>query len=192
MANKYISEQDYFDTNFTEEALPPHTFEGCRFVRCHFAEADLSKFRFIDTTFVECDFSNAILDQSQWQDVTLERCKLLGLAFEHCNEFGFAIRCKACRLDHASFYEMSLKRSHFEACQMHGVDFTAADLQGIVLSQCDFTHATFDQTKLSKTNLSGSTNYRISPLSNPVKGLKVDYPGLLGLLEDFGVVVVTP
>lgn len=112
---------------------------------------------------------------------------MLGLHFDECNEFGFALAFEQCQLNHSIFYQMKLGRTTFIGSQLQGVDFTEAELKGIALQNCDLMNAIFENTNLEKADLTKSTNYSINPEINKIKGAKFSLPELVGLLDKYEI-----
>jgi len=183
----YTTEKTYDGENFTSSPLEKGEYEFCVFKNCSFAATDLSEIRFIDIEFVDCDWSNANVHQSSFQEVKFKDCKLLGIQFDNCNDFGFAVSFESCVLNHSVFYQMKLNRSTFHNCQLHHVDFAEADLSNTTLSKCDLLNATFDRTNLEKTDLRGSVRFSIDPENNRLKGAKFSLSEVVRLLDKYGL-----
>ncbi|MEL6721093.1 MAG: pentapeptide repeat-containing protein [Bacteroidota bacterium] len=183
----YFEEEIYDGQDFTVSPLGIGEYECCEFKNCRFVEVNLSKIRFIDTTFIDCDWSNTKIHQTSLQDVKFKDCKLLGIHFDSCNDFGFAVSFETCILDHSVFYQMKLNRSSFHDCQLHHVDFTEADLSTSTLSKCDLLNASFDYTNLEKADLLKAFNFSIDPEKNKLKGAKFSLPEVVRLLDKYGL-----
>ncbi len=186
---EYIDDQEFVGVNYTDQELHKGNYEGCVFKGCTFSGVNLSGFTFIETEFISCDLSNAQISQASFQDVIFKDCKMLGLQFDQCNHFGFAVNFHHCLLNHSSFYEVKLNKSMFAGCQLNEVDFTSADVGKIVLKDCDLNGAIFDSSNLEKADLRGSVNYSIDPDRNRIKGAFFSMPEVLGLLDKYGVKV---
>lgn len=189
MATHYFSEQVFEGIDFSDQPLEKGEYELCTFSNCDFSNADLSDFRFVDSEFVDCNLSNANLNRATINTVNFENCKLLGIAFEHCNEFLFSPHFRNCQLNYASFYKMDLRRTTFLHSQLHGVDFIQANLTNTRMSNCDLLNANFENTFLEKADLRQSVNYSIDPEINPIKGAKFSLHGVMGLLKKYQIII---
>ena len=164
-------------------------YEGETFENRSFAEADLSEIKFIDCVFVSCNLSMASLTGTSFRDVKFEGCKMLGLRLDGCNDFGFAVSFEDCVLDHSSFFERNLKKTHFKNTRLHGVDFTNADLTSAVLEGCDLKDARFDGTNLEKADFRTSTAYSIDPEINRIRNARFSIPAVIGLLDRLEIII---
>ncbi|RZK88142.1 MAG: pentapeptide repeat-containing protein, partial [Pedobacter sp.] len=103
MSENYIAEQTFSKENFSLRALPKAEYENCKFINCNFSNSDLSGVKFLDCEFISCNLSLASLTKTSLNDITFSDCKMLGLHFENCNDFGLAFSFNNCKLDHSSF-----------------------------------------------------------------------------------------
>lgn len=189
MDSKYIDDQTFTNINFSKEALPISEYEYCSFLGCDFSNVVLTGQRFLECEFVDCNFSNATLADSSFQTVVFKNCKMLGLQFESCDQFGFAASFGSCQLDHSSFHRMKLNRTSFTDCLMEGVDFSLADLKGSKILDCNLLHAIFQDTILEKVDLRKSVNYIINPEQNRIKNAKFSLPDVIGLLDKYKILI---
>lgn len=189
MDSKYISDRTFLNINFSKKCLPISEYEDCRFDGCDFSNVALSGHRFLETEFIDCNFSNASLGNCSFQTVKFKNCKMLGLQFDSCDPFGFAVSFDTCQLDHSSFHRMKLNKSAFRNSHMENVDFSMADLKGSKIFDCDLLHAIFQNTNLEKTDLRKSVNYSIDPEQNRVKSAKFSLPEVIGLLDKYKILV---
>lgn len=187
MSFKYIDEQTFANSNYSEKPLEIADYEYCTFKNCNFSNAVLSEIKFSECEFFDCNFSNANLANLSLQDVKFKNCKMLGLRFDVCNQFGFAATFEACQLDHSIFYKMKLNRSTFINSQLKGVDFSETDLKKSKLIGCNLFDATFQNTILEMADLTHSTNYSINPEENRIKGAKFSMPEIAGLLDKYQI-----
>lgn len=171
-------------------ALVVAAYDNCVFKSCDFSEATFSGIQFSHCVFEHCNLSLAQLDQTAFQVVTFKGCKLLGLLFYTCQSLGFSVAFKYCQMQHASFYNMKLKKTPFLSCSLQEVDFTNADLSQAIFDDCDLTMAMFDATTLDKADLSTAYNFTIDPEQNSIKNAKFSRNGLEGLLLKYGLNVV--
>jgi len=189
MEKAYTADKLFDSVDFS--AVPPATgeYEDCRFINCNFANTNLSGIHFNSCSFDNCNLSMAMLGATAFRDTKFTGCKLLGLHFEHCNEYGLTIELDNCILNHASFYKRKLKELQFRDCKMLEVDFTEADLTGAVFSNCDLAGAVFDRTILEKADLRTAYHYMLDPETNRVKKAKFSADGIAGLLSKYDITI---
>lgn len=185
MSQEIFEDQTFKQGNYAEHALPKGNYDACEFIDCNFAKADLSRVVFIDCTFQDCDMSMAKVHDTAFRNVRFKGCKLLGIHFDHCNEFGFEVGFADCRLDLASFYQRSLPKTDFTACSLKETDFVEADLTECDFGRSDLSGAVFERSKLDKADFRGALHYAIDPEVNSVKKARFSRDGLHGLLGKY-------
>ncbi|MEI8202032.1 MAG: pentapeptide repeat-containing protein [Bacteroidota bacterium] len=183
----YFEDKTFENVDFTLETLPQGEYENCCFVNCNFSNSNLMNIVFAETNFDGCNLSMAKLNNTALRDVKFKDCKLLGLYFEHCNPFLFAVGFENCSLNLSSFYKMKMKKTRFKNCSLHEVDFTEADLSQAVFDNCDLQRATFKQTILLKADFRTSYNYSLDPEANRIKGARFSIAGISGLLDKYDI-----
>lgn len=119
------------------------------------------------------------------RDIKFKECKMLGLEFGNCSQFGFAVNFEDCNLTHSSFLEMKIRKTLFKNCQLHEVEFGESDLSGSMFDNCDLQNAIFENSILNKADLRTSFNYSINPEVNRLKKAKFSLSGLPGLLDQY-------
>ena len=189
MAKNYLDDQEFKNENYSIDQLLNGEYNNCRFLNCNFASSDLSEIIFVDCSFENCDLSNSKLRNTSFQNSEFEECKLLGLRFEECNPFLFAIKCSSSTLNFSSFYKMSLKNSALIDCQLHDVDFTEADCSWCNFDGSDCMSANFFQTNLQAADFRTAINFSINPTQNRLKKAKFSNDNLRGLVDSFGIIV---
>lgn len=176
------------DKTFEKDDLPAKgEYENCVFNNCDFSYNDLSGFVFIDCTFNGCNLSLANLNKTSFRDVDLKNCKMLGLRFDTCNEFGLSFSFDNCQLNHSSFYKTKIKKTVFKNSQLQETDFTETDLTSSVFDNCNLMLAVFDRTILEKVDFRTSYNYSINPETNRIKKAKFSLSGISGLLNKYDI-----
>ena len=88
--SEYIADQTFEKADFTLRPLPKAEYENCKFINCDFSSSDLSGVKLLDCEFTSCNLSLASLTKTSFIDVNFQDCKMLGLRFENCNDFGSA------------------------------------------------------------------------------------------------------
>lgn len=165
-------------------------YEGCIFRGCDFSNSTLAEVRFRECEFLDCNLSLAKLVKTALADVTFRACKMLGLRFEDCNEFGLGLGFDDCTLNDSSFYKVKVKHTSFKDSQLREVDFTGSDLTGSVFDNCDLARAVFENTVVEEVDFRTSFNYSLDPERNRVKGAKFSLFGVIGLLDKYEIDVV--
>ena len=185
MEQVYITDETFEGIDFSSSLFKKGEYENCRFTNCNFAETNLSKITFIDCVFDNCNLSAANVNGTAFQEIQFSNCKLMGLRFEDCNTFLFAVSFTNCLLNLSTFYKLKLKNTVFTNCSLQQVDFTEADLNSAVFNNCDLLHATFDNTILEKADLRTAINFSIDPERNKLKKAKFSTASLAGLLDKY-------
>jgi uncharacterized protein YjbI with pentapeptide repeats len=129
----------------------------------------------------------ATIANTAFRDVTFKGCKMLGLQFDGCNQFGLSIQFQGCQLNLSSFYKLRLRNTKFNNCTLHEVDFTDADLTGVAFTNCDLLGAKFENTILEKTDFRTAHNYSFDPEINRVRKAKFSFSGIPGLLDKYQI-----
>ncbi|WP_127129624.1 pentapeptide repeat-containing protein [Pseudoflavitalea rhizosphaerae] len=190
MEKRYFEDETFEKINYRETPLSKGEYEACSFRNCDFSETDLSGVLFIDCDFTGCNLSLAKLIKTGFQGVKFKECKMLGLHFEQCSEFGLAFSFHHSMLNHSSFYGLKIKKTFFEHCQLHEIDLTDADLTESKFLACDLLNASFNNTNLEKADLSGATNFTIDPERNRIKKAIFHLYELGGLLVKYDLKIV--
>lgn len=187
MQETYIIDKNFSRVDITENPLTRGEYEGCQFNNIDLSNFDLSNFRFTDCEFFGCNLSLASLNNTSFGEVKFKDCKMLGLRFDNCNEFGLSFSFDSCQLNHSSFYKTKIKKTIFNNTQLHEADFTETDLTGVVFSNCDFARAMFGDTILEKADFRSSYNYSINPEANRIRKAKFSLNGVVGLLNKYDI-----
>ena len=175
MSNTYTESKSFISQDYRTDHLPKGEYEYCDFNACLFSESDLSHIVFIECTFTECDFSLCKLYETSFQQVEFINCKMIGIYFDQLNTFLLEMHFKGSTLDHSSFFGLSLVKSSFEGesdrdfASLNNVDFTNSNLSGITLMCCNLLGSKFENTNLSKTDLSTSLDFDIDPEINNIQ-----------------------
>jgi fluoroquinolone resistance protein len=186
MTEKYFQDENFASIN----SLLKGSYEYCTFTNCNLAEHNLSDFKFTDCTFTDCNLSMAILINTAFRTVTFKGCKMLGLGFEKCNDFGLAFSFDQCQLNHTTFFKTKIKNTVFKNTQLIDVDFTQADLTKSIFDNCNLEGATFDHTVLEKSDFRTSYNYIIDPDNNKIRRAMFSVSGIVGLLAKYDIDIV--
>jgi uncharacterized protein YjbI with pentapeptide repeats len=183
----YLESKTFNKVNFAESTFVASEYEQCKFMHCNFENVNLSESVFVDCEFIHCNLSTAKVIKTALRTCIFKHCKMLGIHFEHCHTFLFAVTFEDCLLNLCSFYKLNLKKTSFTQCGMNEVDFSEASLTEALFSACDLNGATFDQTHLEKADLRTSFNYIIDPDKNYIKKAKFSREGVVGLLGKYDI-----
>lgn len=171
-------------------ALEDLTFYDCRFENCHFSGATLKRSRFVACAFSGCDLSMAEVTDAEFSEVAFTDTLLLGVNWSviaQPQRLPSVFRFTGCTLNYATFRDLDLSGSVFEACVAHEVEFRGAQLREASFSGTDLARSTFDRNDLTKADLRGARNYQIDVRSNQVRGARASFPEVIGLLAGLGL-----
>jgi fluoroquinolone resistance protein len=183
----FVENEQFANIDFTREPLAKGEYEVCTFTDCNLGNVDLAGMEFVRCGFIACNLSLAKLKNTAFRHVQFKDCKLLGLNFENCNEFGFEVGFEDCQLDRSSFYKMKLKQMSFRRCRLHEIDFTESDLSGAVFDLCDLAQTRFEKTNLERADFTTAVNYVIDPELNRMRKAKFTSLGLAGLVAKYNL-----
>nr|WP_319393977.1 pentapeptide repeat-containing protein [uncultured Desulfobacter sp.] len=186
----YFEEETFEQVDFSKNRHKKGAYEDCIFLNCDFSTSDISEFNFIDCEFNGCNFSMAKMNQTIFNNGKFMDCKMLGMAFESCDDLLLSISFYNCILNHSSFDGVNLKNTTFENSKLHDVDFTNADLYKSVFNNCDLHNATFINANLQESIFKASYNYVIDPDVNRIRKASFDLPGALGLLAKYDIKII--
>ena len=187
MERNYFEDLVFEKEDFTETPFNPGEYENCTFNGCNFSGTDLSHMIFTECNFNGCNLSLSKLTNTGMRDIKFKDCKILGLHFEDCSDFLFAVTFDKCILNLSSFYRQKLKKTLFKNCNLHEVDFTEADLSDSIFENCDLSGAKFQSSILEKVDFRTSFNYSIDPEINKIKKAKFSIDGIAGLLDKYDI-----
>lgn len=187
METTYIQDKKFEKIDFTTNEFTKGDYENCSFINCNFSYMELSKINFTECLFISCNLSLAKLAQTSFRDIQFKDSKLVGLHFDNCDEFLFAVDFDDCILDLSSFYKRKLKKTKFKNASLQEVDFTEADLTNSLFDNCNLEKAIFANTILEKADLRTSYNYSIHPESNKIKKARFSMTGIAGLLDKYDI-----
>lgn len=162
-------------------------FEQCKFINCEFVGSDFKHSSFIDCEFIDSNLTLIKVHSTKFQDVIFRKSKIAGVNFSNCAKFGLSFEFDTCYLKHCDFSELNLPKLKAEKCQFEGVDFDHVNLKESNFRKSNFIDSSFQNCNLSESGFLGADGYLINPAINNVMKARFDYPGLLGLLRDFGI-----
>ena len=189
MSQAFIQDQNFDKLDYTQEPLAKGEYENSTFTNCNFEETNLNDIKFISCDFHDCNWSLAQLNGTVLREVKFRDCKMLGLQFETCNDFGLSFSFENCQLNHSTFFQMNIKKTIFRNCQLREIDFSESNLTNVVFDNCDLAQAIFINTVLDKADFRTAYNYSIDPESNRLKKAKFSILGISGLLDKYDIVI---
>ncbi|NIG54392.1 pentapeptide repeat-containing protein [Chitinophaga sp. Cy-1792] len=187
--DRLFTDETFKQQDFATNGFPAGEYENCKFLHCDFSNVSFAGCIFVECAFSDCNLSMVQLNKTAMRDVRFVGCKMLGLHFDTCNDFGFEVSFDGCNLQHASFYNRNLKKLQCKNTILREVDFTLADLSQAVLQDCDLIGATFDNTNLEKADLRKATGYIIDPERNKIKKAKFSLADVAGLLMKYDITI---
>lgn len=175
---------------YTEELIKNREFENCTFIDCDLYGSDFSQSQFLDCTFKGCNLSMVKLNYTSLKNVEFDECKLMGIAFEYCDDFLFEVRFKGCMLDFSSFANKKMIKTKFSDSSMQEVNFAGTNLTKAVFDDINLSGALFDKTNLTEADLSRAYGFSIDPELNSIKKAKFSLKDAGGLLEKYNLKLV--
>ncbi|SHI76380.1 Pentapeptide repeat-containing protein [Mesonia phycicola] len=183
---KFYQDENFENIDFTTRHELAE-FDNCSFSNCNFGKMNLTGYNFLECDFTTCDLSLATLTDTSFNQAIFKDCKLLGLRFDACNDFLFAVNFINCQLNFSSFFQRKMKNTNFKDCKLISVDFTEANLENSNFENTTLTDAIFDRTNLSKCNFTTAQNFHIHPEQNQIKAAHFAKDNLSGLLLSYGL-----
>jgi len=187
MIHKWIEEQTFSNSDFSDQKLTHTEYESCTFLNCDFSKVDFTESELLNCQFEGCNFSLAIFNSTALKDIKFIGCKLIGLNFDQCSDFLFAVGFENCILDYSSFAEKKIKKTEFSNCSLKEVDFSGTDLSRSVFHQCDLSGTVFNYTRLEQADFRSAHNFAIDPELNTIKRAKFSLSGIPGLLGKYNI-----
>lgn len=187
MRENLREDEKFININYSGQKVRNTEFENCVFQDCNFSGADFSDNDFIECRFENCNFANAKLNGAGLKGCHFTGCKLVGVEFDSCSDFLFAVSFKNCVLDYSSFFRKKLKNTRIIDCSLKETDFSATDLSGVTFDNCDLSMTVFKQCNLEKADFRTAYNYALDPEENKVKKAKFSVSGLPGLLLKYDI-----
>ena len=185
-----VHESKTFDKiDYSDKSLSGREFDDCLFKNCNFTNADFSNNDFISCKFDTCNLSMMKLNYTGMKKVDFVNCKVVGVDFSCCEDFGFSVNFEKCNLDYSFFLRKKMKQSAFENCIIREANFSRADLTNSKFDNCDLYRTIFNLTNLSGVDFRTATNYLINPEINTLKKAKFTHAGIHGLLSKYDIIL---
>ena len=171
----------------THKIVNNREFEDCVFLNCDFSNSNFSNNTFTDCEFIDCNLAITKLSGTSLKGVQFKDCKVLGIQFEECNDFLFAVAFQDCVLDYSSFANKKMPKTKFNSCSMKEVSFIGTNLTNSIFENCNLDNAIFSDTQLAGVDFLSAFNYKIDPEFNPMKKAKFSMQGIIGLLDKYDI-----
>ena len=178
-----------FEKECSVELIKGSSFDSCTFRDCNLPECDLSGRDFTDCIFENCNLGNIKLNGTGLKQVEFKNCKMTGTDFGSCRDIIFEVLFEDCVMDFCNFYRNNLRKTLFSGCRLTEAEFLECDLREASFKNCDLLRTGFIQCDLSDSDFRTALNYVIDPEKNRIAGAKFSYPGVLGLLEKYDIIV---
>jgi len=102
-------DQTFTKISAADPVLASRQFEGCKFINCDLANANLGGILFIDCLFEGCNLAQANIANTGFQHIKFKQCKLNGLNFSKSQDFLMKMFFDDCVLDNVVFYQKKNK-----------------------------------------------------------------------------------
>ena len=187
MHKALFEDEKWVGLDYARAPLAPGEYEQCSFSGCTFLHADLSGIVFSGCDFTDCDLSMAQLRGTALREVRFSNCKLLGLRFDECHSFSFAVSFDKCVLNLSSFFRLKMPKTRFRDCKLEEVEFVEADLSQAIFDNCELRGALFEQTNLQGADFRTAYQFSIDPEINRIQKARFLRQNLAGLLDKFKI-----
>ncbi|MGE5394383.1 MAG: pentapeptide repeat-containing protein [Candidatus Saccharibacteria bacterium] len=187
MKDNVYDNEEFTNIDYSGQRIANNEFIDCIFVGCDFSDSILTETDFINCRFESCNFAMAKPGGTGMKEVFFKDCKLIGISFDYCADFLFAVSFDNCVLDYSSFAKKKMKKTHFLQCSLQEVDFSGTDLSMAVFDNSNLSRAVFSGTNLEKADFRTAYNYNIDLDANKVTKAKFSYAGIAGLLTKYKI-----
>ncbi|WP_125719453.1 pentapeptide repeat-containing protein [Flavobacterium ustbae] len=175
---------------YIDKKINNREFEDCVFKNCDFSNSNFNSNTFLDCEFIDCNLSMTSLAETSLKNVTFKNCKLLGIAFNECDDFLFQVHFDECVLDYALFSNKKMPKTQFINSSVREVTFIGTNLTNSVFDNCNLDGAIFNETQLAGVDFRTAYNYKIDPEFNPMKKARFSTEGIVGLLDKYDIKIV--
>ena len=178
---------DYASVDFSGQDLRDHSFETCAFTSCRFREMELSRASFCSCAFKDCEIVLATLNQTRLNGAFFDSCKIVGLNFADCSDFGLSLAFKDCVVGSSVLFGKSLRKMKLLDCRLLDCDFGDCDLREADFSGSIFKNVVFHNCNLEKADFRTAQGYAIDPLANKIRGARFALPEAQSFLAFLGI-----
>lgn len=175
---------------YIDKKINNREFEDCVFKNCDFSNSNFAYNSFLDCEFIDCNLSMMSLSGTSLKNVSFKNCKLLGIAFNECDDFLFQVYFEECLLDYALFSNKKMPKTKFINCSLRDVAFIGTHLTNSNFENCNLEGALFNDTQLAGVNFKTAYNFKIDPEFNPMKKAQFSTQGIVGLLDKYDIKII--
>ncbi len=174
-----------------DTTLEDQTFLECVFSNCQFLSTRIKRCMFRNCTFQNCIFVGVDWDFSSMMDGKFFDCVCVGVNWSllktkiRRNEPIY--EAKNTFFKYCSFYQMGLRRFHFETCRFQESYFEECNMQECHMEQIDFGKTQFRGCDLRKADFRGAVGYVIDLQQNKLQDAKFSFPEVITLLDGLGI-----
>ena len=122
---------------YIDKKINNREFEDCVFKNCDFSNSNFAYNTFLDCEFIDCNLSMTSLFGTNLKNVSFKNCKLLGIAFNECDDFLFQVCFEESTLDYAIFSNKKMPKTKFINCSVREVTFIGTNLTSSVFDNCN-------------------------------------------------------
>lgn len=187
--NDYFDSETFTKLDFNTTKIKKGEYDNCTFTNCNFENVHASNIQFLECEFIDCNFSNAIVTNTAFKEVSFINCKMIGVKFNECDPFLLQFSFKECQLNFSSFYKLKIQNTKFVNCNLQEVDFTETDVTNSLFDNCNLQKAIFENTILEKSDFKTAVGFLINPDSNRLKKAKFSKENIIGLLQQYNIIV---
>jgi uncharacterized protein YjbI with pentapeptide repeats len=130
------------------------------------------------------------LSGTSLKNATFKNCKLLGIAFNECDDFLFQVYFEESTLDYAVFSNKKMPKTKFINCSLREISFIGCNLTSSLFDNCNLDGAIFNDTQLAGVDFRTAYNYKIDPEFNPMRKAQFSTQGIVGLLDKYDIKIV--
>ena len=107
-------------------------FENCNFRSCRFNNLALENIKYSSCLFEKCEIILTNIKNSTLNDVKFLDCKIIGINFIECNDFGLSLDFEGSILDSVVIYEKSLKKTNIVKCKIKNSKYRLPEAQSFL------------------------------------------------------------
>lgn len=174
-----------------ETCLEDQIFRECEFHGCQFLSIRMKRCMFRGCTFQNCVFVGVEWEFTSMVDGRFLDCVCVGINWAllktktRGNEPIY--EAQHTFFKYCSFYQMGLKRFHFETCRFQESYFEECNMQ-----ECHFEQVTFEKTQfrgcdLRKADFHQAVGYVMDIQQNKLREARFSFPEVICLLDGLGI-----
>jgi uncharacterized protein YjbI with pentapeptide repeats len=162
-----LADRAYLRCRFADVDLTEATTAGAQFEECKFFNVKFNASRHQDSAFLRCSFQRCNFFDSMW-----DGCKLVGSGFVECQTRPMAVT--GGDWSFVNLASADLRSVQWRDVRMREVDLTGANLTEAVLSRIDLSGAQLAKATLARADLRGSDLTALDPRTTQIAGAVLD------------------